>query len=555
MSAHLTLPDTKTDSRLGIAHFQAQRWDDAIVCLARAVASPAPHEICIANLASALYLAGEENDALSSLLKAHEKDPESDTLAKILFYVALGMGKVEIADRVVQHALKNELRQISQAALADYGGLIKFPNVPVNDWTPIAEAQLAVQTGNYESARILYRGLVARQPRIGFSGQGVIAWATGDFAQALDLFERAIDAPGSPNAQLHLNRAKALTALSRHEEALTALDRTIEIQPDFVAAKLEKGTTALRCGDWEHGWGDYEARRTFVPDTLFNCFDANAEWQGEALHGKTLILVGEQGQGDILQFIRFASDLAHDAAEILVYCVPSLVRLIRTVPGIAHVFTSGETIPPYDYWIPLLSVPRVIGLRLEHLRWNGPYLHPESVGVDRWHDELARYRNVRAGIVWSGNDYTGHKWGQVYGRRNLTLDDFARLFAIPDIDWFSLQKGETRAQLAASPAKDIVIDHSEAWHDFEDTAEFLMNLDLVITVDTSVAHLAGALGKPVWILSRTDGCWRWLDRREDSPWYPSARIFHQGVGESWASVIERVAGQLSSFVFPGSDHP
>lgn len=533
------------NSRLGMLAAREQNWGAAITFLAKAVVGEPPNEACLANLGTALYMSGEENDALSLLEKAHTQNPDSDTLTKSLFYVALWNGQMELARRTVDHALETALQPITAHALEEAGGLIKFANTPLENWPRVAVAQLATQSGDYARASSLYLELVPDQPRMGYSGLGVIAMATGQFEPALTYFERAIAAAAAPNAQLHLNCAKALAALSKHDAAITSLERALEIDPQFIAARLERGIAELRRGNWERGWADYEARRQFAPDNLFSFFDSAAEWRGEPLEGKTIILVGEQGQGDVIQLARFARDLSRCHAEVVVHCVPSLYRLIGSVPGVARVFTVGETIPPYDYWVPLASVPRLIGLRLETLRWDGPYIRPPDTDTEAWRLRLAKYTGFRVGLVWAGNDYHGHIWHQLYDRRNLSINDFLPLIDRPGATFFSIQKGDARKQLEHFAAKENLIDHADEWHDFQDTAAFIANLDLVITVDTSVAHLAGALGKPVWIISRTDGCWRWLDRREDSPWYPSARLFHQGVGEHWATVIGRIEAALS----------
>lgn len=540
------MPDlVAANGKLGILLYEAQDWHGAIACLAKAISRPAPNEVCVANLGAALYKAGEDEDALALLQRAYEQDPDSDVLARNLFQIALRTGSNELARLVAEHACANPPRLPAEAAVVEAGGLLNLAGTLDEIWPRVAAAQLALQEGNYAEADENYRALCASHPVNGQTGLGIIAMAEGRFSAAHEHFGRAIDAAPERQAHLYLNRAKAATALARHHDAIADLDRALEIQADYHGARVERGIVHLRLGDWQQGWRDYEVRRIYAPESQFAFFDPGAEWQGQPLSGKTLILVSEQGQGDVIQFVRLAADLAAQGAEVIVYCPPSLRRLVLTVPGVAGAFTEGETIPAYDYWVPLMSVPGVLGLRLESLRWNGPYVQPAPDDVTRWNRELGNGNGLRAGLVWAGKDFSGHNYGQIYGRRNLVLDDFLPLFALEGIRWFSLQKGEAAAQMASCAAGDRIEDYAADWRDFYDTAAFVANLDLVVTVDTSVAHLAGALGIPVWIVSRTDGCWRWLDRRSDSPWYPSARVFHQGVGEPWSAVIGRVAAALA----------
>lgn len=533
------------NGKLGILLYAEQDWLGAIACLAKAISRPIPNEVCVANLGAALYKAGEEDDALALLQRAYEQDPDSDALARNLFQIALRSGSNDLARRVAEHACANPPRPPADAAVAEAGGLINLAGTLDEVWPRVAAAQLAIQEGNYAEAGENYRALCVSHPVNGQTGLGIIAMAEGRFSAAHEHFSRAIGAAAERQAHLYLNRAKAAVALARHHEASADLDRALEIQGDYHGARVERGIVHLRLGDWQQGWRDYEVRRIYAPESQFAFFDPGAEWQGQPLSGKTLVLVGEQGQGDVIQFVCLAADLAAQGAEVIVYCPPSLRRLVLTVPGVAGAFTEGETIPAYDYWVPLMSVPGVLGLRLESLRWNGPYVRPAPDDVTRWDKQLGKGNGLHVGLVWAGKDFRGHTYGQIYGRRNLVFDDLLPLFTLEGIRWFSLQKGEAAAQMASCAASYRIEDYAADWRDFYDTAAFVANLDLVVTVDTSVAHLAGALGIPVWIMSRTDGCWRWLDRRSDSPWYPSARIFHQGVGESWSAVIGRVAAALA----------
>jgi tetratricopeptide (TPR) repeat protein len=528
------------NSRLGLLLANAQDWDAALIYLARAVDGSRANSICATNLGVALYMTGEESDAYSTLLQAYETNQNCVEVCRELFQVSLRLGKIDIAKNIVERALTQKVFVSSPGLLKEAGGALSLTGSVGDLWPRVAEAQLAVQLGQYERASNLYAAFENSHPMVSRSGRGVVCMALGRFRKAHDLFSEAMKLSTTPPAQLFVNRAKAAEALARHQEAMEDLNQALILQPDLHSARLERGVCKLRLGDWEQAWNDYESRRQYLPGSLFTHFDEGAEWKGEPLNNKTIILVGEQGQGDVIQFVRLANELKSKGATVVLHCAPTLKRLLMAMTGVDQVFTVGEIIPPYDYWIPLLSAPRQLAWRLETLAWHGPYLHPANADIEQWQKRISGFAGRHIGLVWSGNDYSGEMWGQIYGRRNLAIEAFAELVAIEGLCWFSLQKGAAAKQLETFSQRQRVSDYAEEWTDFYDTAAFVANLDLVITVDTAVAHLAGALGIPVWILSRTDGCWRWFDRREDSPWYPSARVFHQGVEEPWSTVIKRV---------------
>lgn len=539
------------NSRLGLTKVKEANWTEAVRYLAKALDGSPEDDLYAANLGAALFKSGEIDDAVEILNKAWECNRQHNSLAANLFVAVHQAGNLSRAKQVVEAALAKTPEPTSQEALENAGGDLCLIQHPPEIWPIIAAAKIATQTGDYPTAEKWYRQLIVIQPSLGYSGMGTLAMALGEFQNALDSFSKAIAAATTPNAQFFLNRALALVGLRRFEEALRDYEQAMALRPGFAEARFEHGTTKLRVGDWRQGWLEYEARRHWKPEPHLNYFDAAAEWQGEALAGKTIIVVSEQGQGDVIQFVRFAKELYEQGGTIVVFSFPSLVRLIKTVPGVSQVFTNGEPIPAYDYWVPVASLPFRLGLTLESLNWSGSYVFPQQFDTASWDTRLATSRGLRVGLVWAGGDYQEHIWDLVYRRRNISLDLFQPLLETPGTSFFSLQKGKARTQLVEFGMTNHVADYSDEWTDFIDTANFIVHLDLVITVDTAVAHLAGAMNKPVWILSRTDGCWRWLDRRIDSPWYPSARIFHQEVGESWSSVILRVKQELTEYIDSG----
>lgn len=231
------------------------------------------------------------------------------------------------------------------------------------------------------------------------------------------------------------------------------------------------------------------------------------------------------------------------AARVAVLAEQPLASLIRSIPGI-EVLTACEG--EYDYHSPLMCLPRLFGTTLETIPADVPYLAADPKKVARWAERLSEYEGrTKVGLVWAGNSRKHDPDANAIDRRrSVTLQQFAPLAGIANIQFVSLQKGEPSTQALQPPNGMQLVDMTSDLQDFEDTAALITNLDLIITVDTSVAHLAGALAKPVWVLSRFDGCWRWLNGREDSPWYPTARLFHQKTPGAWDEVIARIAAEL-----------
>lgn len=265
-------------------------------------------------------------------------------------------------------------------------------------------------------------------------------------------------------------------------------------------------------------------------------------WAGpeEPLDGKTVLLWTEQGYGDAIQFIRYAPMVADLGARVIVGCQPELQRLFRTVKGVDAVYTLSELRQAhYDYHAPVLSLPYLFGTTVETIPATVPYVTaPAGASAS-----LDAEGPLKVGLAWAG-----HPRQSEDARRSMPLRMMRPLLSLPGIDWYSLQVGAASAQINVLGLSGIVQDLSPRLHDFADTAAVIDQLDLVVTVDTSVAHLAGALGKPVWILLAHDADWRWMEYRLDSPWYPTARLFRQPWPGNWMSVIEDVREALTDLV-------
>jgi hypothetical protein len=283
-------------------------------------------------------------------------------------------------------------------------------------------------------------------------------------------------------------------------------------------------------------------------------------WLGdESLASKTILLYAEQGLGDTIQFCRYARSVADLGARVVMLVPGPLLGLLATLDGVAQLVKVGDPLPPFDFQCPLMSLPLAFRTELATIPAPHSYLRPDSGRTRRWKERLGERLKPRVGLVWSGGFRPDQpELAEINARRNM---DASLLAGLKDerIEFYSLQKGEpaasdlARLQAAHWGGPDI-IDWTSELHDFSDTAALAANLDLVISVDTSMAHLAGALGRPVWILNRFDSCWRWLPGRVESPWYPTARIYTQQRSGDWAGVIEKVKADLGCFV-EGRDLP
>jgi tetratricopeptide (TPR) repeat protein len=379
------------------------------------------------------------------------------------------------------------------------------------------------------------------------NGRGGALYDLRRLEEALESYDRAI-ALKPDYAEAYNNRGVVLSDLRRLDEALASYDAAIALRPDFADAQHNQALCRLTLGDYQAGWAQYEWRwRTDQLGPTRGDSDAPT-WLGqESLAGRTLLLRAEQGLGDTLQFCRYAPDLAALGATVILEVQPGLERLAARLGGVTQVVTRGQPTPAHDLQTPLLSLPHALGLA--PAGGEAPYLQADPDEIAAWAGRLTQSGALRIGLCWAGGLRPDQALlNSMDARRSLSLEAFAPLAGVEGLEIYSLQKGPAAAQVAELRGRGGpgIIDLTAELKDFADTAALVANLDLVITCDTAVAHLAGGLGKPVWILNRFDGCWRWLDGRADTPWYPSARLFTQPAPGDWASVIGRVVRELSA---------
>ncbi|HTP96774.1 MAG TPA: tetratricopeptide repeat protein, partial [Burkholderiales bacterium] len=335
------------------------------------------------------------------------------------------------------------------------------------------------------------------------------------------------------------NLGIALSRCGELDEAIACYRRALERDPDNAYAHLDLGFALLARGDYAGGWPEYEWRWRAGAGIKPRDAELNRpRWRGEPLEGRTLLLHAEQGLGDAIQFIRFAPLVAQRGARVIVECGRPLLRLFAGAPGVAGVCERGRALPQFAAHCPLLSVPLVLGVTLATLPAAAPYLHASPEEQARWRRRLSPGARLRVGLCWAGKQTFKHD-----AQRSLPFAALAPLAEAAGVHFVSLQVGPAAKQLRQS--QDLRVEEFGAeLHDLAATAALVANLDLVISADTAVAHLAGALGVRVWLLNRYESEWRWMFGREDSPWYPTLRIFSQRAPGDWIGVIARVAEAL-----------
>jgi Flp pilus assembly protein TadD len=369
--------------------------------------------------------------------------------------------------------------------------------------------------------------------------RGIALRALDRVVEALADYDRVLAARPDFVPALSL-RGVALAALNRHAEAIECYSRAIAIEPHYAPAHLNKGLSELVTGDFDSGWRDFEWRWTGSDTQIAKRPFTQPQWRGENARGKTVLIHAEQGLGDAIQVSRYIPAMIERGIDVVLEVPPALEGLLSQLGG--RVVRMGEPLPAFDLHCPILSLPLAFGTRLDSIPATVPYLRAPAAHAARWRDRLGPRDRTRVGLAWSGST-------TLRNDRNRTLA-LSRLGRLRDPRWslVSLQKEIRDADRAALASGEPIRHFGDQLEDFLDTAALIEQLDVVISVDTAVAHLAGALGKPVWILLPFSPDWRWLLDRDDSPWYPTAKLFRQPTPGDWDSVVARAVEELLRLV-------
>lgn len=369
--------------------------------------------------------------------------------------------------------------------------------------------------------------------------------ALGRLEEAIECYEKVLQLNPN-NTKANYNLGNALEAIGQNEQALAYHEKVQKIDPTNAKARYNKALLNLRLGNLKEGFKDYELRWLQEDAHPFpeRLRDAPI-WDGRNLEGGSLLIYGEQGMGDVIQFIRYVkmAKEKYGVGTIFVRCHPQLYSLLSTVKELDKLLKDGEGMPEFDAFTPILSLPHIMGTELSTIPAEIPYLSVTKSLIEKWSSEL-RSNDFKIGIIWAGA--AGHKNDH---NRSCPLSFFESLMDIPGTSFYSLQKGRGEQELAqAMTRRDNLFDMGSKVSDFADTAAIMEHLDLVISVDTSPAHLAGALGRLVWTLLPFVPDWRWLKDRDDSPWYPTMKLFRQEEIGNWNEVFKRIHGELEKLI-------
>jgi tetratricopeptide (TPR) repeat protein len=397
----------------------------------------------------------------------------------------------------------------------------------------------------FDEAIALCRSVLEKDPK-SMVAHGVIANALMQSARCKEAeagLREAMQTLTAPN--LHQILTAVLARDGRFEEALQEIDKALELLPDYPIADFSKGLVLLFMGRFEEGWKLFEARWKHPQMDAWRHVTDKPTWDGSPLNGKRILLHAEQGLGDTIQFGRYATLVADRGGRVILEVQPSLSTLLKSIPGVERVVARGEPLGEFDTLAPLLSLPAIVNTTLQTIPGSVPYVHADPAKVEKWRAIIGdpSRSKVRVAIAWMGGDFLRENH-----LRSTMLSTFAPLAAIPSVRFYSVQKGPSaRETLQPPPGMDLA-NLDPYLHDFSDTAAAIAHMDVVISVDTAVVHLAGAMAKPVWNLLASNIDHRWLIDRDDTPWYPTMRLFRQTKLGDWTDVMQRVAEELRKIV-------
>ncbi len=505
------------------------KLDEASVCYRTALRHKPDYGEAHINMGNVLKDQGKPEEALTCYREGLLFTPNSAEAHCNLGLVLRDLGNLAEATAAFEQAIR--LKPSFAGACIHLGRVLR------------EQGKLAEAINAFEQALRLKPDLADVHGTMGsvFHQQGKLDDAVAAYEQAIRL---------RPNlADSYNNLGNCLHDQFKYDEAITTYEHALKLQPDHADAHFNLGMTLLAQGAFEKGWTEYEWRRQIKKYRGSMRQFAQPLWDGRDLEGKTILLHAEQGIGDVVQFVRYAPLLKKRGGIVVFECPVHLTRLLAGLAGVDQIIPAGTPLPDFDVHLPLLSAPALFGTTLSTIPAEIPYLTAEPDLVERWAHELEKSdgglpRRLRIGITWQGNPKHGGD-----RQRSFPLACFEPLGRIDGVRLFSLQKGPGSEQLAQLAGRFSVIDLGPRLDSFADTAAVMKNLDLIVTADTSPAHVAGALGVPVWVGLPLVPDWRWLLSREDSPWYPTMRLFRQTQAGDWHGVFERMVGVCTRLFF------
>ena len=509
-------------SNRGVALQQLGRLDEALAAYRAALSVSPGHLDALVNSGSALKLLGRNDEAVQAFDRALSLKPDLAEAAQKRAYVHMALEDHEASLRDFERVLRLQPGR-AEAALGRVSALVSLKR--------------------FDAALAGVDSILARRPDDASAAvvRGQILVELDRPAEALEAAEGLLGR-GLGGGKADIVRAAALWQLGRRTEAIAAAEGAVRRHPDDVQIRQALSQYYLGTGDLMHGWDAYEFRSGTFDKKQEAVEKLAPRWTGEALEGKTILVFAEQGVGDTIQFARFLASLVGRGAKVKALVQPTLLRLVRSFPAPVAWFDRAGAVGDFDYQIPLLSLPRVFRTGIDSIPAAVPYFAPDQQAVAGWRERIGD-RGTRVGVIWQGNPHYGND-----RRRSVPLSHYAPLAALPGVRLVSLQAVHGLDQLENLPEGMVVESLGQKVtanpDGVSEIAAAMEVLDLVVSSDTAMAHLAGALGRPVWLALTDDPDWRWLFDRADSPWYPTMRLFRQKQRGDWAGVFAEMAAAL-----------
>ena len=475
------------------------------------------HPIALFNLALVEQKIGNKNEAVELFSRALIFNPNHAEAYNSLGVVLQELGELDKAVKSYRKAL--DIKSDYAVAYCNLGAALK-------------------ELGKLDDAVTSYQKALRINPDYAgaYYNLGNTLRRLGKPDEAVESYRKALEL--KPNdAKAHTSLGFSLQALGELDTAIESHKKALQLKPNYALAHLNHSLALLSLGNFEDGWKEYEWRwKTTLAKKPAHEFQKYL-WDGKSLNGKTILLFAEQGLGDTIQFVRYVEEVSKFNGNIIVECQRPLFRLLSNIPEIDHLVVSGDPLPEYDVCAPLLSLPYIMGTTATSIPENIPYLCPDNDGL--YLNNLKK-ENKNVGIAWAGSlTHNNDK------ARSIQLSNFIPLASIVGVQLFSLQVGDRRSDLQNIFDDVTIVDAAKDIKDFDDTAKIIDQLDLIISVDTAVAHLAGAMGKPVWMLLPFAPDFRWLLDRDDTPWYPTMRLFRQKKRGVWSDVFHKIMTLLA----------
>jgi tetratricopeptide (TPR) repeat protein len=543
---------------LGKTFARLNRAEAAVDCFRHALRLDARNVEALSGLAIALAESGRTNEAVDLFRRVLEVQPESSSAHHNLGVCLAQSNRHDEAIARFEHALRldpdylecefnlaNTLSDMAryEAAVSHFEKVLARRPDHVDALINYGNALTELARPRESAVYLRHATRLNPNQPMAFNNLGLALADMGRFAEAESAYEQSLTI-NPRQSDVLTNLGSVLKEQGRLKEAIACYQLALWFEPDAATTHWNRALAWLQMGDYERGWPEYEWRwkRKRAPKRAFR----EPLWDGSSLEGRTILLTAEQGLGDMLQFIRYAPMVKERGGTVVLACPAIMLPILSRCKGIDRFVSEGQPFPPFNVQAPLMSLPSIFKTTLPSVPACVPYVFCDPALVDRWRRELSRWHAFKVGIAWQGNPY--HRWDH---HRSTGLAPFAVLARVEGVQYFSLQRvhglGELDSNVTRLPVETFGADFDVADGAFMDTMAVMSQLDLVITPDTALAHLAGALGVPVWVPLSAIADWRWMVDREDSPWYPTMRLFRQTELGNWPAVFEKIATELERF--------